>query len=53
VAAEVDHRWLEFAQLAQQVERLSGPAGDKLEAVPEAGTLKLDLVFQLSLYGLD
>src|SRR5262245_55598855 len=38
---EVEHRRLEPAQLAEQIERLCGPSGHKLEAVPEAAALQL------------
>src|SRR6185436_2470661 len=43
VTAEVDDRRLELAQLAEQIERLHGPSGLELEAVPVAGALQLVL----------
>src|SRR5215208_5113953 len=43
VAAEVDHRRLELAELAEQIERLGRPPGHELEAVPEAAALQLHL----------
>jgi len=41
LAAKVDDRWLELAQLAKQIEWLRGPASLEHEAVPVAGALEL------------
>jgi hypothetical protein len=43
VTAEMDHRRLEFAQLAEEVQRLSGPPRNQLEPFPVAAPLKLCL----------
>jgi hypothetical protein len=43
MTAEMDHRGLELAKLAKQVERLCGPACDELEAVAVAASLELEL----------
>src|SRR6185295_16214208 len=41
VAAEVDHRRPDLAQLAKQIQRLRRPPGLEREAIPVAGALEL------------
>src|SRR5262249_29386250 len=43
MTAEVDHRRLDPAQLAEQIERLCRPSGHELEGATEAAALQLHL----------
>src|SRR5262249_31893285 len=43
MSAEVDHRRLELAELAEQIERFGRPSGHEIEAVSEAAALQLHL----------
>jgi hypothetical protein len=43
VTAEMHHRRLELAELAEQIERLHRPPGHELEAIPVPAALELRL----------